>query len=232
MILFFAPDLTSGVYHLNKDESRHCIKVLRLNMGDALHITNGRGILVEAKLIEPDPKKCVVEILNTQKGFEKRNYRLHIAVAPTKNISRFEWFLEKATEIGIDEITPLICEHSERKVVKPERLEKILIGAMKQSLKAYLPVLNEAVNFFDFINKPFNDQKLIASYTEGNSNLKNIYQLGQEALILIGPEGDFSPSEAERANNAGFSQINLGNSRLRTETAAVVACHTVYLGNQ
>ncbi|MCK4677807.1 MAG: 16S rRNA (uracil(1498)-N(3))-methyltransferase, partial [Bacteroidales bacterium] len=159
MNLFYAPDLTSGVYHLNKDESRHCIKVLRLNTGDALHITNGRGTLIEAKLIEPDPKKCIVEILNTQKKFGGKNYRLHIAVAPTKNISRFEWFLEKATEIGIDEITPLICEHSERKVVKPERLEKILIGAMKQSLKAYLPVLNEAVNFSDFISQPFNCQK-------------------------------------------------------------------------
>lgn len=232
MNLFYAPDLTSGLYHLNKDESRHCIKVLRLNMGDALHITNGRGTLVEARLIDPDPKKSIIEIMNTQEKFEKRNYRIHIAVAPTKNISRFEWFLEKTTEIGIDEITPLICEHSERKVVKPERLERILIGAIKQSLKAYLPVLNEAVSFSDFISKPFNDQKFIASYAEGNSNLKNIYQSGQDVLILIGPEGDFSPSETEQANNAGFSQINLGNSRLRTETAGVVACHTVYLGNQ
>ena len=232
MNLFYAPDLTSGVYILNKGESRHCIKVLRLNTVDTLHITDGRGILVEARLIEPDPKKCIVEILNTQKEFEKSSYRIHLAVAPTKNINRFEWFLEKATEIGTDEITPLICEHSERKVVKTERLEKILIGAMKQSLKAYLPALNEAVKFSDFIRQPLNGQKFIASYAEGNSNLKDIYQSGQDVLILIGPEGDFSPSETEQANNAGFSQINLGSSRLRTETAAVVACHTVSLGNQ
>ena len=232
MNLFYAPDLTSGLYHLTKEESRHCIKVLRLNTGDALHITDGRGTLVGARLIDPDPKKCIVEILNTKKEYEKRSYRIHLAVAPTKNISRFEWFLEKATEIGIDEVTPLICDHSERRVVKTDRLERILIGAMKQSLKAYLPVLNEAVNFTDFISQPFNGQKFIASFAEGNSNLKNIYQSGQDVLILIGPEGDFSPSETEQANNAGFSRINLGNSRLRTETAAVVACHTVNLRNQ
>jgi len=233
MHLFYTPDLTDTIYTLNEQESKHCIKVLRLTTNDMVQLIDGKGGFYTAKIVEPNPKKCTVEIIETKKEYEKRNHRLHIAIAPTKNNDRLEWFLEKATEIGIDEITPVICEHSERKVIKPERLEKILISAMKQSLKAYKPRLNELVRYSDFIKRPFAGEKFIAHCEDTNKSfLKNKYTVARDVLILIGPEGDFSPVEIDEARQHDFTEISLGNSRLRTETAGVVACHTINLLNE
>jgi 16S rRNA (uracil1498-N3)-methyltransferase len=174
----------------------------------------------------------MVQIINHIKDYEKLYFSPHIAIAPTKNIERLEWFLEKATEIGIKEITPVLCEHSERKIINMERLEKIIVSAMKQSLKTYIPVLNPLTRFTDFVSKPFNGQKFIAHCTEGiRSELIHSYVKQSESLILIGPEGDFSPKEIEFAKSNGFIEISLGKSRLRTETAGIVACHTINLLN-
>lgn len=231
MHLFYCSDISADQYTLNEDESKHCVRVLRLVNGDIIYITDGKGSLFKTELIDNHPKRCTVRILETQIEYEKRDFSLKMAVAPTKNISRYEWFLEKATEIGIDQITPLICEHSERKEVKNQRLEKVIISAVKQSLKTYVPELNPAKKFKDFIKQDFKGQKFIA-YCEGEPQLlKDVYESKSDALILIGPEGDFSPSEVELAQAAGFTPISLGNSRLRTETAAVAACHTVNLIN-
>ncbi len=233
MQLFYTPDIKTNIYTLNEIESKHCIKVLRLNINDHIQLIDGKGNFYEAKIIDSNPKKCTVEIIETTMDFGKRNHYLHIAIAPTKNIDRFEWFLEKATEIGIDEITPIICEHSERKVLKPDRLEKIIISAIKQSIKAYKPKLNDLTNYSDFIRQNFNGVKYIAHCEENKKILlKDAYKNGQNVVILIGPEGDFSPEEIDKTRNNNFTEISLGESRLRTETAGVVACHTINLLNE
>ncbi len=233
MHLFYTPDLNGNIYILNETESKHCIRVLRLSSGDEIQLINGKGGFYKAKIMDPNPKKCGVEIVESIHEFGKRNHYLHIAIAPTKNMDRFEWFLEKATEIGIDEITPILCEHSERKVIKPERLEKVIISAVKQSIKAYKPVLNDLMTYSDFINQDFKGQKFIAHCEENEKLLlKNEYKNGSDAIILIGPEGDFSPQEIEMAIKNDFKEISLGESRLRTETAGVVACHTINLLNE
>lgn len=206
--------------------------------GDNLKITNGIGCFFDAKIISSDPKHCLASVLNVEK-VEPLPYSLHLAVAPTKLNDRFEWFLEKATEIGITEITPIICDHSERKVIKPERYEKILQSAMKQSLKAYLPVLNEATKFSDFISASNSQQKLstdlkfIAHCEETKKQtLKSALKVNRNVTILIGPEGDFSVSEIQATKDCGYVPVSLGNSRLRTETAAIVACHSVAFINE
>ncbi len=233
MQLFYTPDIKTNIYTLNEIESKHCIKVLRLNVNDHIQLIDGKGNFYEAKIIDSNPKKCIVEIIETTKDFGKRNHYLHIAIAPTKNIDRFEWFLEKATEIGIDEITPILCEHSERKTIKAERLEKIIVSAIKQSIKAYKPKLNDLMNYSDFIQQNFNGVKYIAHCEENKKVLlKNTYSKGQNVIILIGPEGDFSPKEIDKAINNNFTEISLGENRLRTETAGVVACHTINLLNE
>ena len=232
MHLFYTPDISDTIYTLNEQESKHCIKVLRLNTNDTIQLIDGSGGFYTAQIIDPDVKKCKVEIISTKKEFEKRNHYLHIAIAPTKNNDRFEWFLEKATEIGIDEITPIVCEHSERKTIKSERLEKILVSAVKQSIKAYIPRLNELIDYNDFIEQTFDGEKFIAHCNENQKSLlKNNYTAGRDVLILIGPEGDFSNQEIDRAKQHSFNEISLGESRLRTETAGVVACHTINLLN-
>lgn len=231
MHLFYCPDITNGDYTLNEDESKHCIRVLRLKIGDLIYLTDGIGNLHKTELIDDHPKRCTIKILEVQKEYGKRPFTIHMAVAPTKNISRYEWFLEKATEIGIDQITPIICEHSERKEVKIARLERVILSALKQSLKTYLPQLSNTTKFNKFINQPFAGQKFIA-YCEGEPKLlKNLYSPDSNVLILVGPEGDFSPQEVEQAIAAGFIPVSLGNNRLRTETAAVAACHTINLIN-
>lgn len=233
MHLFYTPGISSETYTLNETESKHCIKVLRLNAGDQIELIDGKGNFFEAKIVEPNPKKCVIQVTQTIKEYAKRNHYLHIAIAPTKNIDRFEWFLEKATEIGIDEITPIICDHSERKVLKTERLEKIIISAVKQSIKAYKPKLNELVSFNDFVQKKLRGSKFIAHCEDYEKQaLKQNYKKGVQAIVLIGPEGDFSPEEIELAKTNGFIETSLGPSRLRTETAGVVACHTINLINE
>ena len=228
MNLFYSPDISSNIYTLPANESKHCIKVLRLKIGDTVHLTDGKGNLFETKIIEDNIKKCVLEIINTQSEVGKRDFNIHIAIAPTKNINRLEWFLEKATETGIDQITPIICEHSERKIIKPERLNKVITAAMKQSLKAYHPVLCETTKFKDFIKKGFNGEKYIAYINEDyKDTLKELYTKNSNVLILIGPEGDFSKDEIKAALKKEYKPISLGESRLRTETAALMACFIV-----
>ena len=275
MSLFFVPTLSAGNV-LPEEESQHAVKVLRLKVGEQITVVDGVGGFYKATIINPHPKHCTFEITETIVEYGKRDYHLHIAIAPTKNMERLEWFIEKATEIGIDEITPLICRYSERKIIKAERLEKIIVSAAKQSVKAYFSILNPQCSFEELMNKHQASQKFIAHcYTtstptpllkkrgEDNLNtstltsqptplleemeeaaeemeeilhdkklLQNELKKSSNVLILIGPEGDFSIEEVQRALSLGFIPVSLGNSRLRTETAGVVACHTVAIVNQ
>jgi len=233
MNLFYTPDIQDQFYQLDEVESKHCIRVLRLKEEDIIHLIDGKGSLFKAKIIDAHPKRCTVRCIETKTEFGKLNYNLHIALAPTKNIDRTEWFLEKCTEIGIHEFTPLLSKHSERKVVKHDRLFKVITSAVKQSLKAYHPELNKLTKFSDLVTTPFNGEKYIAHCNEGKkTHLKNLYQVKQNALILIGPEGDFSVEEVKQAKENGFKEISLGESRLRTETAGIVACNIISLENQ
>ena len=233
MQLFYTPDINSDTYKLDKEESTHCVRVLRLKEGSQIHLTDGKGNLYKAQLLSADPKECIAEIIETIPNFGKKNFYLHIAIAPTKNIDRFEWFLEKATEIGIDKITPVFSEHSERNIIKPERLQKIITSAVKQSLKAYHPILNEAIKLSQFLNVAFDGKKYIAHCEEDEKiALQSAYKKGENALILIGPEGDFSIAEIKKAIGNNYLPVSLGNSRLRTETAGIVACHTINLLNE
>lgn len=234
MQLFYNPDITETTteFAFPKEESNHIVKVLRKTVGDTLHITNGLGWLFSAEIIVANTKNCLAKI--TTATFQpKKNYTLHLAVAPTKMNDRYEWFLEKATEIGIDTITPIICDHSERKVIKLDRYEKILQSAMKQSLSCYLPRLNEAVSFNDFIQQDFKGDLFIAHCEETDKkSLKQLLKPKQDITILIGPEGDFSVNEIEKVLANGFIPVTLGDSRLRTETAAIVVCHSVAFVNE
>lgn len=228
MHIFYTPDINSNIYQLSEEESKHCIKVLRLKINEEVNLVDGKGGLYLAKITDDHPKKTILNIVNHQKEYAKRNHYLHIAVAPTKNIDRFEWFLEKATEIGIDEITPIICEHSERKEIKIERSNKIITSAVKQSLKAYHPKLNQAVVFAEFIKIASADAKFIAHCEQSDrQTIETGFLKHKKYLILIGPEGDFSSTEINVALQNGFTAISLGNSRLRTETAALAACFEV-----
>lgn len=225
MHVFYTPDINSSVYTLNEEESKHCSKVLRLNVGDLIHLIDGRGGLYEAEISGMNKKNVQLKVIHQQAEFGKRNHHLHIAIAPTKNIDRLEWFLEKATEIGIDEISLLICDRSERKIVKEERLEKVITSAVKQSLTAYHPKLNQSISFAEFLKKDWNAEKMIAHCMEGEKPfIKELVQAHQSYLILIGPEGDFSPAELIQALQNGYKAVSLGTSRLRTETAALAAC--------
>jgi len=217
---------------LGSEESFHCVKVLRMRTGDPINLTDGNGNLYEGRLLSADTRNCVVMIEKVQAESGKRPFRLHMAVAPTKNMARFEWFLEKATEIGVDEITPLICEHSERVQIRVDRLQKIIISAAKQSLKTYLPVLHEPVKFTDFVNRNNSGARFVAYVEEHQPiHLKEAYQKG-DCTVLIGPEGDFSRKEMELALKSGIIPVSLGPSRLRTETAAMVACHIINIVNE
>jgi len=234
MQLFYNPDINESTkeFSFSKEESNHIVKVLRKNMGDTLYITNGNGWLFTAEITLADIKKCLVRIID--KSLQpKKNYQLHLAVAPTKMNDRYEWFLEKATEIGIDTITPIICDHSERKIVKTDRFEKILQSAMKQSLSCYLPKLNEPILFKDFMNQDFTGDLFIAHCEETDKkSLKKEIKPNTDITILIGPEGDFSVKEIKMAIENKFIPVTLGNTRLRTETAAIVACHSVAFINE
>jgi len=230
MQLFYSPDITPNVaeFIFSKEESRHMIRVLRKEEGDILHITDGKGRLYEVEIVVASNNKCIVQLLEVKLKAPPK-YHLHIAIAPTKLNDRFEWFLEKATEIGIQEISPIICDHSERKVLKEERLHKIIQSAMKQSQQTYLPKLNPLTTFSSFLNSYENNAaKYIAHcYNNEKITLKNDVDLNQSYLILIGPEGDFSQQEIKKSLNTGFKPITLGNSRLRTETAAIVSCQNI-----
>lgn len=232
MHLFYAPDIEL-TNELPAEEAAHALRVLRLKAGDELMLTDGKGCFYHAEIAVADQKHCLLNILETtpQPALWKRH--LHLALAPTKNMDRMEWLAEKATEIGFDELTFLNCRYSERRVIKLERIEKIVVSALKQSLKAHMPKLNELTDFSKFIRQPFTGQKFIAHcYPGDKSLLKNSLNAEEDALVLIGPEGDFSEEEVALAIENGFQPISLGASRLRTETAALVAVHLMNLAHQ
>lgn len=234
MQLFYNPDVTPGstTFLFDKEESRHIIKVLRKKEGDTIQITNGAGYLFTSQITFGNEKKCEVAI-TVEQFFEPAPYALHLAVAPTKLNDRYEWFLEKAVEIGVNEITPLICEHSERVVFKADRFEKILQSAMKQSLQYYLPKLNEPVAFTTFVADTKDGDLFIAHCEETDKKLlKHALKPKQSTTILIGPEGDFSTKEINLALEKNYIPVSLGNTRLRTETAAIVAAHSVAFVNE
>ncbi|SFF19122.1 16S rRNA (uracil(1498)-N(3))-methyltransferase [Flavobacterium xueshanense] len=234
MQLFYNPTITESteVFSFDKEESKHIIKVLRKKDTDLLYVTNGLGLLFKTEITLASDSKCTVRIISFEKAAPSK-FKLHLAVAPTKMNDRYEWFLEKATEIGVHEITPIICDHSERKVINNERFDKILLTAMKQSNELYLPKLNPATTFKEFIKLKNEGVKLIAHCEEMDKiTLKSILKPNEDITILIGPEGDFSEKEIALALENNFTAVSLGNTRLRTETAAIVACHSVVFVNE
>ena len=230
MQLFYCPELLNNSSFLSNEESFHCFKVLRKKVGDNIYIIDGIGGFYEAEITIASQKKVIFNVI--KKWTQPQSpYSLHIAIAPTKNNDRFEWFLEKATEIGIDEVTPIICEHSERRMIKNERMEKIILSAAKQSLKSKLPKINNVTSFNDFVSKKYSSRCFIAHCLPSQKKkLKN--EVVSMTTILIGPEGDFSTLEVEVALKNNFVPISLGSSRLRTETAGVIACHTIALHHE
>jgi 16S rRNA (uracil1498-N3)-methyltransferase len=233
MLLFYTPHISGERYVLPEEESKHCLRVLRLSKGDTLHLTDGKGALYTAQITDDRTKHCEIKITGKQENYGMRNYYLHLAVAPTKNADRYEQLLDTATEIGIDEITPVICDHSERRTVKTERLEKILVAAMKQSLKTRLPQLHPPVAFADFIRQPFDGGKYIGCCHPGvpRELFWKVSPPAPRALVLIGPEGDFSEREMKEALQAGFQAVSFGESRFRVETAGMIACTIVGIKN-
>lgn len=228
MHLFYTPDVNTDIYVLSEEESKHCTRVLRLGQGDTVYLVDGVGGMYTAIIQEANPKKCQLQVIDKQIEYGKLPYITHIAVAPTKNMDRMEWFIEKAVEIGVSEITFLLCEHSERRQLRLDRLEKIAVSAMKQSQKGYLPLLNELTPYHRFIQKSLPEHTFIAHLEDdATKSIKEHFQYGKPHCILIGPEGDFSTSEIAAAYKAGIRPVTLGTSRLRTETAALVACHTL-----
>ena len=229
MQLFYQPQITEGVLSLDTDESRHAIKVLRLKAGDALDLTDGQGHFYKAQITMADARKCGFQIVEKTSVPHNPVYR-HIAIAPTKNIDRLEWFVEKAVEFGIDRISLVLCHHSERKVVKNDRLERKAISAMKQSLKAWLPQIDTLQPIEQFLKSAEADQKFMAYVDKDNPNhLKELKADTGHQLVLIGPEGDFSAAEVEMALELGYQKVSLGKSRLRTETAGIAAVHLLNL---
>ncbi len=236
MQLFYAPDLTGPDYTLTEEESRHCVRVLRLAKGDGLRITDGCGNLYRCRITDDNPRRCTVHVCSVERECGKLPYRLTLGVAPTKQIERFEWFLEKATEVGIATIVPLETARSERRTIKTERETKVLTAAMKQSLKTYHPLLRELTPFEALVREPFDGQKYIAHCDRARSDggktyLYDLLRPGGDVLVLIGPEGDFTPQEIDLALTAGFREVTLGQERLRTETAATAAAMMVSVRN-
>jgi len=234
MQIFYAPELTGDTYTLNEQESRHIIRVLRMVKGSSVKLIDGKGNLFEGLIRNPDYKKCTIDITGVIRNFEKRSYKLHIAISPLKNQDRFEWFIEKSVEIGIDEITPLICKNTEKPGIKRERISNLIISAMKQSLKATKTVINDACLYNDFITRDFKERRLIAhcNASLARNKISEVYSNNEDAIILIGPEGDFSKEEIINAVANNFEPVHLGDSRLRTETAGIAACHSIYFINQ
>ncbi len=230
MDIFYKPDIDSDLIILDAQESAHCIRVMRYKSGDSVCIIDGRGGYFIAEIVREDPKACTIKIVSRQENYKPLPYELHLAIAPTKNTDRFEWFLEKATEIGITSITPIICRRSERRNIRMDRMEKIVIAAMKQSVKAYLPRLNTLVSFEEWVKGQESDTRYIAHCMDGPK--RNIWNadLSVNNAVLIGPEGDFTAEEVVFAEKHGFMPISLGTQRLRTETAGIVACTAVYMG--
>ncbi len=234
MQIFYAPDISGNTYILDEKESRHIIRVLRMTKGSPVRLIDGRGNLFEGVISNPDYRKCTVEITGSIRDFERRNYNLHIAISPLKNHERFEWFIEKSVEIGVDEITPLICRNTEKPGIRKERVNNLIISAMKQSLKATKTVLNDPCNFGEIVNGKLRGVQMIAHCNDllKREKISEVYSKNEDAIILIGPEGDFSEDEINSAINKSFIPVHLGNSRLRTETAGIAACHSIYFINQ
>lgn len=233
MNVFYLPEAKIGTMVMPEDESKHCVKVLRMTVGERFCVTNGKGSLFDAQLVEAMPKHAVIELSNERAGYDNTSYNIEIAVAPTKLNERMEWFLEKATEIGISRVRLFTSYHSERREANVERFRKVMIAAMKQSIKSNLPIIDEIVSFENLVKQPFDGQKFIAWIDDDvTEQLCDLYKKGQNALVLIGPEGDFSKEEVNLAKQNGFVPVSLGEARLRTETAALVACHTLNLINQ
>lgn len=231
MHLFYAPDIAANP-ELPEEEAGHCLRVLRLGVGDEVEVTDGKGNFYRAVITAAGGKRCRVELAGRTEQEPLWRGHLHLALAPTKNMDRMEWLAEKATEIGFDELTFLNCRFSERKTVKTERVEKIVVAAMKQSLKARKPVVNGMVDFARFVQAGLPGQKFICHCHGGAKPLlKDVITPGGDALVLVGPEGDFSREEVDMALAAGFREVSLGRARLRTETAALVAVHLMNLAN-
>ncbi len=235
MELFYSKDMDGSICRLDQDESGHCVKVLRHRAGDEISVIDGCGTLYRCRIITDSPKGVEASVMSSEENWGGHPYRLHLAVCPTKSNDRYEWFVEKACEIGFDELSPVIGEHSERKVLKTARVEKVLISAAKQSLKAAVPIVNEPVSVKEFIaDAPEDALKLIAYCFEDErvprKSIKDVLEDadGKEIIVMIGPEGDFSKAEAELALEHGFIPVHLGASRLRTETAALTAASAVY----
>lgn len=227
MQLFYQPEIVNGIHHLDVDESRHAIKVLRLKVGQEIHLIDGLGTFYTANITTDNHRKCAFEITEKKAESKRTGYR-HIAIAPTKNLDRTEWFIEKAVEIGVDRISFILTKNSERKVLKSERLVKKAISAMKQSIKARLPVIDEMVSLKEFLSTTEGKNKFIAYVDFDNpTELKSL--VAENSLVLIGPEGDFTSDEVELALDKGFQKVSLGQSRLRTETAGIAAVHIMNL---
>jgi len=233
MQIFYAPDMDGDSCIMDETESRHCVRVLRMTKGDRVNLVDGNGMFCEGVISDPDPKGCRIKITNRKTDFEKKDYRLHLAVSPLKNPNRFEWFIEKSVEIGVDELTPLVCRNTEKTGIKKDRINNIIMSAMKQSIKAYRPVLNDPADFNEFSSREFMAVKMIAhcSQSTDRKGIKDVCIKGSDAVIMIGPEGDFSEEEIIKAIENGFVPVHLGTSRLRTETAGVAACSAVYFIN-
>lgn len=233
MQLFYNKDFDVQQPALSEEESAHCVRVLRQKPGDQIHVVDGQGTLYKAEIREANPKKCSLKVIETIPEFGKRNHYIHLAIAPTKNMDRVEWMVEKAVEMGIDEISFLLTERTERRHLKIDRLEKIAVSAMKQSVKAYLPQINELVDYKKFIGQVSQEELYIAHLVEGERHsLYRTARPGHSYCVLVGPEGDFSPQEVTMALQNRFTPISLGTNRLRTETAGIAVCHTLNLINE
>lgn len=233
MNVFYLPDAQIGTISFPEEESKHIVKVLRMKEGDSFCVTDGNGSLYDAELIDAHPKRAMANLSNQRSGYDIRDFKVSIAIAPTKLNERTEWFLEKATEIGIDEVKLFSSYHSERRVANVDRFKKIVISAMKQSVKSKMPIVEDMVSFDKLVKQNYEGQKFIAWIDDDvKDQLCDLYKKGENALVLIGPEGDFSKEEVALAKEYGFIPVSLGEARLRTETAAVVACHTIQLINQ
>lgn len=233
MNVFYLPTAQLGTISFPEEESKHIVKVLRMKEGDRFCVTDGNGSLYDAELVDAHPKRAAAELSNQRQGYDIRDFKVSIAIAPTKLNERTEWFLEKATEIGIDEVKLFASYHSERRTANVERFKKIIVAAMKQSVKSKMPVIEDIVAFDKLVRQNYDGQKFIAWIDDDvTEQLCDLYRKGGNALVLIGPEGDFSKEEVALAKENGFVPVSLGKARLRTETAAVVACHTIQLINQ
>jgi len=235
MNIFYAPDIVPPDVTLSAEESAHCIRVLRLGRGEKVQVIDGQGGYYNAVIAIADAKHCKLTITEIIEKQAQRDFSIHIAIAPTKNMERFEWFIEKSVEIGIDSITPLLCHHSERRILKTDRLERLIISTMKQAIIPTHPLLHELTGFKEFVTHPdHHDADLFIAHCEetDRKKLSDVCRAGRNTIVLIGPEGDFSPDEIRLALEYQYIPVSLGQNRLRTETAGIVACHTVNLCNR